>query len=80
MLALCCGAVGGRALLSRRRLVSLLLCGLISAAGYWLTAVVLYGGFRAQLIATVPGNLMQALASALLYCAAAAALRSRQPQ
>ena len=75
MLAACFSLCGGDRLLCRRRFAAMLLCGVISVVGYWLTAVILYGGWRAQLIATAPGNCMQAIASALVYTLIAAALQ-----
>ena len=60
----------------------MVLCGIISVLGYWVTAVFLYGGWRTQFAVTVPGNLMQAAASAAVYSAAALALmrtRNRRP-
>ena len=74
--------IGGKRPVDGRRIAALLLCGLISVTGYWLTAVLFYGGWTAQLIGTAPGNLIQAAASGVVYAAAAAALervRSRKP-
>lgn len=65
---------GGSKLLGSRRFAGMGLCSVISVVGYWLTAVVLYGGWQAQFAATVPGNLVQAGASAAVYTAAAFAL------
>jgi uncharacterized membrane protein len=74
LLALAFSCCGGNSFLSLRRIAGLFLCGLISAAGYWVTAVFLYGGWEAQFFATVPGNCVQALASAVVYGAAGTAL------
>ena len=57
-------------------------CGIVSVTGYWVTAVILYGGWAAQFIGTVPGNCVQAIGSGVVYAAAAIALeriRSRKP-
>ena len=72
--AWCFARIGGKRLFCRRRLAALTLCGLISVLGYWLTAVLLYGGWGAQLAATVPANCIQAAASAGVYLLLAAAL------
>lgn len=74
LLALCFAKLGGEGLLGKKRILGLIVCAVVSVVGYWLTAVVLYGGFRAQLIGTVPGNLVQAGGSSVLYLAVAAAL------
>ena len=74
LLAAAFSLVGGKKLLCVRRFAAMGLCGVISVTGYWLTAVFLYGGWFAQLAATVPGDLIQAAASAAVYTAAALAL------
>ena len=82
MLAAAFSLTGGKELLCFRRFAGLVLCGIISVLGYWVTAVFLYGGWRTQFAVTVPGNLMQAAASAAVYSAAALALmrtRNRRP-
>lgn len=74
LLALCFSRIGGDRLLCARRFAAMAVCGAVSVTGYWLTAVLLYGGMSAQLLATVPGDLIQALASAVVYTAVAAGL------
>ena len=74
LLAAVFSLTGGKTLLCLRRFAGMTLCGIVSVLGYWLTAVVLYGGWTAQFAATVPANLMQAAASAAVYSAAALAL------
>lgn len=82
LLAAAFSLTGGKKLLCVRRFAGMTLCGIISVLGYWVTAVFLYGGWSAQFTVTVPGNLMQAAASAAVYSAAALALmrsRNRRP-
>ena len=74
MLAAVFSAVGGTQMLEKRRILAMILCGLVSVTGYWLTAVILYGGWAAQFIETVPGNCMQAIASGIVYAVIAAAM------
>lgn len=66
--------VGGKELLSRRKIPAMIVSGLVSVLGYWIAAVVLYGGWIAQL-PTIPANCVQAAASGLVYAAAALGLR-----
>ena len=79
MLAAVFSAVGGTQMLEKRRILAMILCGLASVTGYWLTAVILYGGWAAQFIETVPGNCMQAIASGIVYAVIAAAM-ARNPR
>ena len=74
ILAFCFAKIGGEKCICFRRIMGLILCGIISVAGYWLTAVLLYGGWMAQLIETVPANIIQAAASSAIYAAASLAL------
>lgn len=67
LLALVFHAVGGRSLLDGRRVFGMVLCGIVSIVGYWITAVFLYGGWGAQLIGTAPGNAVQAVGSGIVY-------------
>ncbi len=78
MLAAVFSAVGGTQMLEKRRILAMILCGLVSVTGYWLTAVILYGGWAAQFVETVPGNCMQAIASGIVYAVIAAAM-ARNP-
>lgn len=79
MLAAVFSAVGGTQMLEKRRILAMILCGLVSVTGYWLTAVILYGGWAAQFLETVPGNCMQAIASGIVYAVIAAAM-ARNPR
>ena len=74
LLALTFSAAGGTRRIDRKCVIALLLCGLVSVVGYWITAVILYGGWQAQFIETVPGNCIQAAASGIVYALVAAAL------
>ena len=73
LLALTFAAVCGKKPTVFRRGIALLLCGLISVAGYWVTAVILYGGWVAQFVETVPGNCVQAIGSTAVFAAVSAA-------
>ncbi|MBR3446701.1 MAG: TIGR04002 family protein [Oscillospiraceae bacterium] len=79
MLALVFSAVSGTQMLEKRRILAMILCGLVSVTGYWLTAVILYGGWAAQFVETVPGNCVQAIASGIVYAVIAAAM-ARNPR
>lgn len=74
ILAVIFSMIGGTRLIEPRRIFSVILCGIISILGYWFTAVLLYGGWTAQFIETVPGNAMQAAGSGILYAITAAGL------
>lgn len=67
LLALTFALIGGERKLSLRRIMGLVACGIVSILGYWVTAVILYGGWTAQFIGTVPGNLVQAAGSGIVY-------------
>lgn len=75
LLALCFSLICGGSASRKRCIFALLCCGVISVAGYWLTAVVLYGNWRAQLAAAVPGDCVQAAASSVVYAVIRASLR-----
>ena len=79
MLALVFSAVSGTQMLEKWRILAMILCGLVSVTGYWLTAVILYGGWAAQFVETVPGNCVQAIASGIVYAVIAAAM-ARNPR
>ncbi len=82
LLALVFSLIGGKRPVDLRRIMGLTACGIVSVIGYWVTAVILYGGWAAQFIGTVPGNCVQAIGSGVVYAAAAVALeriRSRKP-
>ena len=74
LLAFTFSAIGGEKDVCFRRITGLIVCACISVVGYWLTAVMLYGGWLAQAIDTIPGNLIQAAASSALYLAASATI------
>lgn len=74
MLAAAFSMIGGTRLMETKRVFAMLVCGIISVLGYWVTAVILYGGWAAQCVETVPANCIQAAASGIVYAAAAAAL------
>ena len=74
MLALVFSAIGGTRKLEKRRILAMLLCGIVSVIGYWITAVILYGGWAAQFAETVPGNCVQAVGSGIVYAVVAAAM------
>ena len=67
MIALIFSLAGGKKSVSTRKIAAAVLCGIVSVAGYYLTAVILYGGWAAQLAATIPGDSIQAAASGILY-------------
>ena len=54
---------------SNRSVIALVLSSVVTVVGYLIVALVLYKdtSFKAQLIATVPGNLIQAVGSAVLF-------------
>ncbi len=68
-------AVGGKTLLSKRKVPAAVVSGLLSVIGYWIAAVVLYGGWTAQFVGTVPGNCVQAVASGIVYAVVAMGLQ-----
>ena len=60
-------------ILTKRNLFMLLPAALISAAGYYLYEVLVIGSFTASLVG-IPGSLVQALASSIVYVAIGAAM------
>lgn len=75
LLALTCSLIGGKRLFCVRRVISSAVCCIVSSVGYWLTEVLLYqGDLWAQLLLTLPGNLIQSIGSAVLFAVCAAAL------
>ena len=60
---------------SVRSVVALILSSIVTVIGYYFVAVYLYGGFKAQLI-SIPGNVLQATGSAVLYIIVATAIRN----
>ncbi|MBR5371880.1 MAG: ECF transporter S component [Oscillospiraceae bacterium] len=74
LLAFTFAMIGGEKHLCFRRVTGLIACGLVSVIGYWVTGVFLYGGWIAQAIDTIPGNVIQAIASSCVYVAASAAI------
>lgn len=49
-----------------RSVLAVIISGIVTVFGYYLVAVILYGGFKAQL-ATIPGNIIQAIGSAVIF-------------
>lgn len=49
-----------------RSVLAVIISGIVTVFGYYLVAVILYGGFKAQL-ATIPGNIIQAVGSAVIF-------------
>lgn len=49
-----------------RSILAVIISGIVTVFGYYLVAVILYGGFKAQL-ATIPGNIIQAVGSAVIF-------------
>ena len=49
-----------------RSVLAVILSGAVTVLGYYLVAVILYGGFGSQL-ATIPGNIIEAVGSALIF-------------
>lgn len=74
LLALTFSLIGGKRAVDKRRVFALIVCGIVSVIGYWITAVILYGGWQAQFLGTVPGNCVQAVGSAIVYAVVAVAL------
>ncbi len=74
LLALTFSLIGGARRLGARRVAGMVLCGIVSVVGYWITAVMLYGGWRAQFLGTVPGNCIQAAGSGIVYAVIAMAI------
>ncbi|MBR2189953.1 MAG: ECF transporter S component, partial [Eubacterium sp.] len=80
LLALTFSLIGGERRLCARRFAGMVFCGIVSVIGYWITAVVLYGGWTAQFLGTVPGNCIQAVGSGIVYAVVAMAMdRMRNP-
>lgn len=57
----------GKKIITARSIIALGLSSLVTVIGYYFVAVKLYGGFKAQLILTVPDNIVQAVGSAILF-------------
>ena len=77
LLTVCFYLLGsGRAqrLRAGKRAIAALACVPVTVIGYWLTAVALYGNPLAQLLETVPANLVQAGGSAAVFLLLAVAL------
>lgn len=51
-----------------RSVIASILSGVVTIGGYYLVAIALYGGIEAQL-ATIPANIVQAAASAVIFLA-----------
>jgi len=74
LLALTFSLIGGERRLCMKRIAAMIVCGIVSVIGYWITAVVLYGGWSAQFLGTVPGNCIQAAGSGIVYAVIAMAM------
>ena len=74
LLALTFSLIGGEHRLCTKRVAAMVVCGIVSVIGYWITAVLLYGGWTAQFLGTVPGNCIQAVGSGIVYAVIAMAL------
>lgn len=74
LLALTFSLIGGGRKLNLRRVMGLAACAIVTVVGYWITAVLLYGGWAAQFVGTVPGNLVQAAGSGIVYSVVALAM------
>ncbi|QNK40373.1 TIGR04002 family protein [Caproicibacter fermentans] len=61
-----CFASAAKSIVTKRNLIACAAAGGICVAGYYLTEVVLLGSFAAP-VAEIPGNLIQAAASAVIY-------------
>ncbi len=59
-------AKNSQKIINVRSVIAAILSGLITVFGYYFTAVILWGGFKAQL-ATIPGNIFQAVGSAVIF-------------
>ena len=76
LLAVVFSKLCGKQAAVKRQILALVVCGVISVTGYWLAAVILYGGWATQFWGTVPGNAVQAAGSAVVYAVLAAAKRN----
>ncbi len=74
LIAVTFSLIGGERKICKKRAAGMVFCGILSVIGYWITAVILYGGWYSQLILTVPGNCIQAAASGIVYSVIAAAM------
>lgn len=75
LLAGTCSLIGGSRLCCLARIISALICCVITTVGYWITEVLLYqGDIWAQFWITLPGNLTQSIGSAVVFAVCAAAL------
>lgn len=74
--AFCFSSKGGK-ILTRRNMIAAVCSGLITAGGYYLADVVIYGSWAAAL-ATLPGSLIQAGGSLAVYYAVSFALDKRK--
>lgn len=67
-----CFSKNGKRVLNRRNLLGLPVAGVICVGGYYLYGSIITGNFAAPL-ADIPGNVMQALCSSVLFAVLAAA-------
>lgn len=75
LLAFTCSLIGGNRLFCPRRMLACVICCIITVMGYWFTEVLLYQGDPcSQFMITLPANLIQSFASAILFAVCAATL------
>lgn len=75
LLAVCFYAMGKKkSLFCAKTVIASVLCLFVTVIGYYITAVILYGNPEAQLAATIPGNAIQGIGSAVLFGVSAFAL------
>ncbi len=56
----------GNKIITIRSSIAVLLSSIITVVGYYLASVILFGGFKTQL-AFIPGNIIQAVGSAIVF-------------
>lgn len=61
-------------ILTKKAVVAMVLSGIVTIVGYYVTAIILYGNPQAQLIETVPANSIQAIGSGILFVVIALSL------
>lgn len=80
LLALCFSLIAGEETASfRRKTAACIVCTVVSVAGYWLAAVILFGNPTAQLLETMPANLIQGIGSGILFFAISAVKNQKTP-
>ncbi len=56
-------------IITKRSISAAVVSSIITVVGYYIVAVILYGGWKAQMVATIPGNLVQAAGSFAVFLA-----------